>query len=397
MTGTKHLSELVDSSTLQKGRLNVIKAPTGSGKTYFALHHIPSLVEDAVHNVVYLIDTINGKEQIVRNYNAISEYYGWSRDVEEGGMWFEPDSHVVVLTYAKFGAIYMRYPNFYEKFSYIICDELHSLLKFQHFSAQPNYHSIARMALELAVKQETGIVVALTATPDTIKKEFNAPSEEIPIDQKELIQYEVRETVGYTDLNAILSRVDTNAVGLCYLSRITHMLSFERRAKEAGFFPVCIWSVNNTDHRMSEEQLEVRRSILRDWTIPPQYNLLIINSSSETSLKIKSQVDYVIVHSSNPDTQIQVRGRVNSDLQTLYLPTVGVPTISVPDAFIGKKLFTQDKQALIKELDLRDPRNNRRCGWPTIKEYLIDNDYRLTESRSGNLRYVIIEPAADDG
>lgn len=53
MTGTKHLSELVDSSTLQKERLNVIKAPTGSGKTYFALHHIPSLVEDAVHNVVY--------------------------------------------------------------------------------------------------------------------------------------------------------------------------------------------------------------------------------------------------------------------------------------------------------------------------------------------------------
>ena len=262
MTGTKYLSELVDSSTLQKGRLNVIKAPTGSGKTYFALHHIPSLVEDAVHNVVYLIDTINGKEQIVRNYNAISEYYGWSRDVEEGGMWFEPDGHVVVLTYAKFGAIYTRHPDFYEKFSYIICDELHSLLKFQHFSAQPNYHSIARMALELAVKQETGIVVALTATPDTIKKEFNAPSEEIPIDQKELIQYEVRETIGYTDLNAILSRVDTSAVGLCYLSRITYMLSFERQAKEAGFSPVCIWSINNPDYRMSEEQLAVRKSIL---------------------------------------------------------------------------------------------------------------------------------------
>lgn len=397
MTGTKHLSELVDSSTLQKGRLNVIKAPTGSGKTYFALHHIPSLVEDAVHNVVYLIDTINGKEQIVRNYNAISEYYGWSRDVEEGGMWFEPNSHIVVLTYAKFGAIYMRHPDFYEKFSYIICDELHSLLKFQHFSAQPNYHSIARMALELAVKQETGIVVALTATPDTIKKEFNAPSEEIPIDQKELIQYEVRETVGYTDLNAILSRVDTNAVGLCYVSRITQMLSFERQAKEAGFSPVCIWSVNNTDYRMSEEQLEVRRSILEDWTIPPQYNLLIINSSSETSLKIKSPVDYVVVHSSNPDTQIQVRGRVNSDLQTLYLPTVGVPAISVPDEFIGKKLFAQDKQALIEALDLRDPRNNRRRRWPTIRENLIDNDYQLTEGRSGNLRYVIIEPADDDG
>lgn len=396
MTGTKYLSELVDSTALQKGKLNVIKAPTGSGKTYFALNYIPSLVEDAVHNVVYLIDTINGKDQIIRNYNAISEYYNWSKEVEEDGMWFDPNSHIVVLTYAKFGVIYTKYPDFYKKFSYIICDELHSLLKFQHFSPEPNYHSIARSVLELAVKQETGIVIALTATPDTIKKEFKAPSTEIFVDQKELIQYEVRETIGYTNLNTVLSGIDTNTVGLCYLSRITQMLMLERQAKAAGFAPVCIWSINNIDHQMSEEQLEVRRSILENWAIPPQYNLLIINSSSETSLKIKSPVDYVIVHSSNPDTQIQVRGRVNRDLQTLYLPTEDIPAISVPDRFIGKKLFTRDKQALIDELDLRDSKNNRRLGWHTIKSYLIDKGYRLTEGRSENLRYVIIEPTADD-
>lgn len=103
MRGTKYLSELVDCSTLQKGHLNVIKAPTGSGKSYFALNYIPSLTEDAIHDVVYLIDTINGKEQIVRNYNAISEYHKWSQEVEEDGMWFDPNNQVVVLTYAKFG------------------------------------------------------------------------------------------------------------------------------------------------------------------------------------------------------------------------------------------------------------------------------------------------------
>ncbi len=47
---------------LQVDKLNIIKAPTGSGKTYFALNAIPSAVRDAVHQVVYLIDTINGKE-----------------------------------------------------------------------------------------------------------------------------------------------------------------------------------------------------------------------------------------------------------------------------------------------------------------------------------------------
>lgn len=374
--------------------LNIIKAPTGSGKTYFALQHIPSLTTDAVHDVVYLIDTINGKEQILQNYNAISEYRNWHKEVEAGGIWFDPNSNVVVITYAKFGVLLDRNPNLYEHFSYIICDEIHSLLKFQYFCKRPNYHSLARAGLERAVKAGNSVVIALTATPNAIYKEFHAPATEIPIDQSDLIQYQIAQTVGYTNLAFVLSEVDVDSVGLCYLSRISQMIAFEEEAKKAGFSPVCIWSINNPDHKMTEEQLEVRRNILDHSTIPPGYNLLIINSSSETSLKIKSPVDYVIVHSSNPDTQIQVRGRVNSDLKTLYLPIVGTPTVRVPEAYIGRQLFTQDKRELITTLNLRNP-NNRLYGWTTVKDILIDNDYSIVERRSGNLRYVIIEPAAD--
>ncbi len=395
MKGTKYLSELVDCSALQKGQLNVIKAPTGSGKTYFALNYIPSLTNDALHNVVYLIDTINGKEQIVRNYNATSEYYGWSKEVESGGMWFEPDNRVVVITYAKFGVLFERNIEFYKNFSYIICDEIHSLLRFQNYSKKPNYHSIARQVLEQAVKQKSGIVIALTATPDTIKNQFNAPSAEIAINQEELIQYDIKQVEGYTNPITVLSKVDVGTVGLCYFSRIHQMIEFEQEAKQMGFSPVSIWSINNKDHPMNDEQLETRRSILESWTIPPQYDLLIINSSSETSLKIKSKVDYVIVHSSNPDTQVQVRGRINSDLMTLYLPVEGVSEIVVPSEYLGKRLFQGDKQALAEALNLRNT-NNRPYRWPTVKNLLIESDYSVIEARQGNLRYVVIEPS-DDG
>ncbi len=395
MKGTKYLSELVDCSALQKGQLNVIKAPTGSGKTYFALNYIPSLTNDALHNVVYLIDTINGKEQIVRNYKATSEYYGWSKEVESGGMWFEPDNRVVVITYAKFGVLVEQNIEFYKNFSYIICDEIHSLLRFQNYSKKPNYHSIARQVLEQAVKQKSGIVIALTATPDTIKNQFNAPSAEIAINQEELIQYDIKQVEGYTNPITVLSKVDVGTVGLCYFSRIHQMIEFEQEAKQMGFSPVSIWSINNKDHPMNDEQLETRRSILESWTIPPQYDLLIINSSSETSLKIKSKVDYVIVHSSNPDTQVQVRGRINSDLMTLYLPVEGVSEIVVPSEYLGKRLFQGDKQALAEALNLRNT-NNRPYRWPTVKNLLIESDYSVIEARQGNLRYVVIEPS-DDG
>ena len=389
------MSELVDCSALQKGQLNVIKAPTGSGKTYFALNYIPSLTNDALHNVVYLIDTINGKEQIVRNYNATSEYYGWSKEVESGGMWFEPDNRVVVITYAKFGVLFERNIEFYKNFSYIICDEIHSLLRFQNYSKKPNYHSIARQVLEQAVKQKSGIVIALTATPDTIKNQFNAPSAEIAINQEELIQYDIKQVEGYTNPITVLSKVDMETVGLCYFSRIHQMIEFEQKAKQMGFSPISIWSINNRDYPMNDEQLEARQSILESWTIPPQYDLLIINSSSETSLKIKSKVDYVIVHSSNPDTQVQVRGRINSDLMTLYLPVEGVSEIVVPSEYLGKRLFQGDKQALAEALNLRNT-NNRPYGWPTVKNLLIESDYSVIEARQGNLRYVVIEPS-DDG
>lgn len=395
MKGTKYLSELVDCSALQKGQLNVIKAPTGSGKTYFALNYIPSLTNDALHNVVYLIDTINGKEQIVRNYKATSEYYGWSKEVELGGMWFEPDNRVVVITYAKFGVLVEQNIEFYKNFSYIICDEIHSLLRFQNYSKKPNYHSIARQVLEQAVKQKSGIVIALTATPDTIKNQFNAPSAEIAINQEELIQYDIKQVEGYTNPITVLSKVDVGTVGLCYFSRLHQMIEFEQEAKQMGFSPVSIWSINNKDHPMNDEQLETRRSILESWTIPPQYDLLIINSSSETSLKIKSKVDYVIVHSSNPDTQVQVRGRINSDLMTLYLPVEGVSEIVVPSEYLGKRLFQGDKQALAEALNLRNT-NNRPYRWPTVKNLLIESDYSVIEARQGNLRYVVIEPS-DDG
>lgn len=364
-------------------------------QTYFALNYIPSLTNDALHNVVYLIDTINGKEQIVRNYNATSEYYGWSKEVESGGMWFEPDNRVVVITYAKFGVLFERNIEFYKNFSYIICDEIHSLLRFQNYSKKPNYHSIARQVLEQAVKQKSGIVIALTATPDTIKNQFNAPSAEIAINQEELIQYDIKQVEGYTNPITALSKVDMGTVGLCYFSRIHQMIEFEQKAKQMGFSPISIWSINNKDYPMNDEQLEARRSVLETWTIPPQYDLLIINSSSETSLKIKSKVDYVIVHSSNPDTQVQVRGRINSDLMTLYLPVEGVSEIVVPSEYLGKRLFQGDKQALAEALNLRNT-NNRPYGWPTVKNLLIESDYSVIEARQGNLRYVVIEPS-DDG
>ena len=132
---------------LAKDKLNIIRAPTGSGKTYFALTAIPAAMPDAVHKVVYLIDTINGKKQILKNYNAKPIYREWETEISGEALYFETESRIVIITYAKFGILLERNPDFHKYFDYIICDELHSLIKFQYFSEQPNSHSIAKHGL----------------------------------------------------------------------------------------------------------------------------------------------------------------------------------------------------------------------------------------------------------
>lgn len=393
MKGSKYLSELIDLSTLQKGKLNIIKAPTGSGKTYFALNHIPATVPDAIHKVVYLIDTINGKEQILKNYNAVAEYQRWSIDVSEEGIWFDQDERVVVITYAKFGILLQNDPLFYKHFDYIICDELHSLINFQYFSPRPNIHSIAKEGLEQAVRNARATVIALTATPNKVKNEFHTCIFEVPIDQKELKQYSVNETHSYTDLEYLLSSIDQTQIGICYITRITTIMNMEKAAKKMGFHPISIWSIRNIDYPMSEEQLSVRKSILENYEIPNEYNLLFINASSETSIKIKSKVDYVIIHSTNEDTQIQVRGRVNNDLKYLYLPAIAIKDITIPSEFLNVPLTSREKSRLCEILNIRNEQG-RRCGWPTVKETLIELDYQIIESRRNNLRISTVVPAS---
>lgn len=389
MKGSKYLSEMVDVSLLKRDKLNIIKAPTGSGKTYFALTHIPALAHDALHNVVYLIDTINGKEQILQNYNAISEYYEWAKEADENGMWFDDEKNIVILTYAKFGYLSQRYTDFHTNFDYIICDELHSLIAFQNFSQKPNLHSIALMMLKSAVRNNRTTVIALSATPSKIKTAFEGWYYVLPINQEELLHYDIEEIIPYRDFTTVLSSIEPMETGICYFHRISMMQAAEEEARRIGLHPISIWSIRNADYPMNEEQLAVRESILKDYAIPKNYNLLIINASSETSIKIKSPVDYVLVASSDIDTQMQVRGRVNSDLKRLYLPATKEDPIEVPDKFLGVKLFTQEKAELCELVNLKNP-YNRLMKWPTVKSLLIDNNYTISEGRQSNLRYVLI-------
>ena len=208
MIGNKYLSELIDLSALKIDALNVVKAPTGSGKTYFALTAIPaSIGEKALWQVVYLIDTINGKEQILRNYNAHSYCKAWD-EIATGEIlyWGDGEESVVIMTYAKFGKLLESRPDFHKHFKYIICDELPSAIQYQYFEKRPNLCSLALHGLERAVRNDSTTVIALTATPNQIYGNLDAPCYDVPIDEAELMQYTVGAVRKYTNLEYLIEQ-----------------------------------------------------------------------------------------------------------------------------------------------------------------------------------------------
>ena len=411
MVGTKYLSEVIDISTLRKKQLNIIKAPTGCGKTYFALNTIGSLCENAYHQALYLIDTINGREQIIRRYKNVSSVdWQWIKVVSEGGIWFEEDNRIAIMSYHKFGMIVANDLDFYNRFDYIICDEIHSLIHYRAFDKKPNSCVIALSGLKKAVLNDRTTVIALTATPNAIIENFFYDYNDeisdgwyvVPIDQSDLRHYEPKKVESFTNLKEVLRVQSREQTGIVFMEHVKPMIEFEAFAKELGFSPISLWSTANTDHKMSEEQIKARESVVKDSAIPSQYNLLIINKSSETSIKIESHVDYMIINNSSWDTQVQVKGRVSNDLETLYLPAEDNMVIVVPERFLNKLLNTAQKEELCEALNIRRKGNEGYYyKWRTISERLrrANSGYRVIQERIDSKRYdriIPVEPAEED-
>lgn len=396
MENTKFLAQAIHEEEICDGQLNMIKAPVGSGKTTWALRHLSKKMDSPL-NMVYLIDTQNGRDQIVSANSDIAAHYSdmWLDKVLNQWEMFSEEPQVdkiVVMTYAKFGALAKKYPEFaFGTFEYIVCDEIHNLPIFLRFGGadgeDKNWYEHAKYQLEEIVSWTGTTVIGLSATPRKAEEHMNCAIANITVDD-DVFQLETRETVTYTNKMLLLAELKEGQKGLAYFRRITEMQAFYNSATERNIKAICIWSIGSKIHPMTQEQIEARNYILEKKELPPQYDLVIINASSETSISIFGKMDYIIVHNQDADTQTQVRGRYREALQTLYvLDYQG--SIQVPADFIGRDLFTKEKAELCATLNIHDCKG-RRVGWTTVKKKLLESGYTLTERRYNSRRCTVI-------
>lgn len=343
--------------------------------------------------MVYLIDTRNGNYQLVQK-NSRTEFYSdeWRETVADNSPWFGEAIHgnkIVVMTYAKFGVLAEKYPRFGYDFELILCDEIHSLPKFRSFRSNTgdnNPHIAAQHRLEAIVNDSQVMVIALSATPRRADEQLCCEIRHITVDE-DVRQLETAQTIPYTNKFQLLEQLSPQEKGIVYIGHVTGMIEYQKAAETKGFRAICVWSENNKEHPMTAEQRAARQHILSQEEIPPQYNMVILNASSETGINIYGKVDYIVVHNQQEETQIQIRGRYRKDLDRLYV--LDYNSIKVPEEYLECELSADRREELCYDIEIRDNKG-RVYKWNTVKKRLIAAGYSVVETRHNSKRFFVI-------
>lgn len=400
-----YLSELLTPSQFKRGRFNLVIAPCHSGKSTAAR----KLIHDfgiPPEQVLYLIDTAAGKESILAHEKAQTTPYEFIERRNPSCRVHDmfPD-RFITMTYHAFGEHCHADPSFLWSIQLIICDEMHNLMKFERIQesknqaldlvegldAQKSCTYAFNMLASLAgiTSPSSPLLIAITATADQVIRAFDTHGTPYhAFDYRGKVHCDkTNQRIYYSDFKSIADQLVDRAI--IYVPTIELMQKFADYLDIGLQKIVCLWSIRNEDHSMSDEQLTVRDTILKTERIPEDIDILLINAAYETSINIRNE-DFktVIIHSGNPDVQIQVRGRLRHDIDTLYIHDKAHEHIIdyFPEEYYDRMLFKADKDELIQYLHMIKE-DGRLIKWTTLKKKLQKDGLIITEGRINNLRY----------
>jgi len=408
-----YLSDLVriEDIRFDEGIINLIEAPCGAGKTTLAIEKlIPELSSEK--RSLYLIDTVAGRDQLAQREDCQVYDPDWRYHMAQNNLYWYCHDKVNIMTYAKFGELCLHCPDWYEGLDVIICDEVHSFIEmigWELNSKRPNksktYQAAWRHLLNGVMEEKISAVIAMTATPDRLyhfvdavwdsqeQQYFSPLINPVPLHGTPRC-YVPEDTESYRNLKMLCERLPMDEKGIVYIQRIEMMLQYMEILKSRGLRTEGIWSLNNTDYPMDKVQKAVREHIIKHQAIPEDIDVLFINKSCETSINIKSRVDYMVVHCSDHDVVTQAMGRYRGNLKTLYrYDSTMKDEFVIPEELLEKPLYKEDLDAYITKNNIRD-NHGRIMGHSTFLEYILTCGYEVEKKKhKGGKRYTVLHAA----
>ena len=397
----KYLSEIVENEKPEFGSNNLILAPVGSGKS----HLIENLLipDDYDKKVIYLTSNSALKDSICPNDNHIRKVLA---DKGESVRFFTTENKskfgdakysVHVMTYAEFGGrIHPPHQTFTDDVGLIFCDEIHSLPRY--FSYDGDYKLF--MALNWILRKHEDIdIYYFTATKDSIdefksknKGYFDGVKTFDYLNHPNIRKYIAKTTYYVSHINQLRphfkARLESFSYDgskiLAFTRLIENQEKLKRIAEEEGFKPIALWSVNNKDNEMTDEQLRVREYILNTGYIPEPYNVLIINGAMQEGWNLyDDKVSLAILDTVDVTEQIQALGRIRRDIDFVIKKTsdksLMTASMIIDEGYLNRSLTKSDKQSLSKSLNILDSQGRVR-GWTTVKKLIESAGYNIVDT-----------------
>lgn len=389
----KYLNEMMKDVQLENNML--IVSPAGSGKTHYIINE---LCNDK--KVLYLCDNNNLEEQVsLENNTRVVK----KNEVKKG--FNRTDIHI--MTYKLFGkkVKYDFYDTYINQFDLIVADEVHNLVDYQTFNNDADLSHAIRSLMKTYSNTQ---ILMFTATPyylDQLAKENpGIDSNFCKIDfsnSRDIMRYINKREAYINHMSQIQFALEEykqsfeyrNMKCLIYANKIDDMKFIENICIEKNLKPICLWSKNNKDYELSDEQRRVRRYLIGDvdkeendkkGTLIDPYNVLIINRATETGVNIYDKdMQLVIVNTVNVTQRIQARGRVRHDVDLLIIKTREnnkVNTITIEEWQLNKWLLKEDLVKIIINYELRDV-NGKYITANKLNKYLSSSNYKVNKSR----------------
>lgn len=405
-----YLSQTISKDNLHKGRLNLVVAQTGQGKTTMAANTLPNLLNLQNHSrILYLIDTNMGEDQLL--------------DTENFQLWEGQDNKIYLMTYYKFGSLLKQYKIWSEMFDLVIADEFHNLYKYAKIDEARMYHnnpdfsretinvmlsreSASFRALEAIKKWSTSsnlYLIALTATPQQFLEKDKELTQFLNLVKHDegLVAYEILAKHLYTNPNQILS-LDPDCKRFIFAPTVQLAENFQEIIEEnTNRNAIVLHSLKNSDHEMNSTALQVRDHLIHNSSFPDEIDDIIATEAYTTGWNLKDdRVQTVICHTGNEIVQQQFCGRLRQDIPEVYIYDSNSAknekknekrkqaqlnqNWNVPTKFLNIRLNTNQKKELVKTLNF--PK-----AWPSLKKALINQGYKITEERTNKEKFSIIQ------
>lgn len=395
-----YLSEIIELEKPEFGSNNLILAPVGSGKSHLIENNL--IPKGYNKKILYLTSNTALKDSLCPDDNEVRRMLSEKGESvcfytsENKSKYGEKPYSVHVMTYAEFGGrITPPHQTFTDDVELIFCDEIHSLPKY--FNYDKNY----RLALALhwlLLEHKDKQIFYFTATKDSIENLerttpgfFNMVKTFDYLDHPKIRKYIANSTYYINHISQLRPHLKAKLEafnyhgykGLAFTSKISEQKKIEEIAKEEGFVPISLWSINNEEKSMSEEQLKVRAFILNTGLIPEPYNLLIINGAMQEGWNLyDDKVTLAILDTVDLTEQIQALGRIRNDIDFVIKKTkenkIDEIEIKLKESYLNKSLTSEDKNDLCDELFILN-KNGRLMKWPTIKEYILKSGYNVED------------------